>query len=174
MQNISKGNTNMISIQIKDVKNFMSCLLMGSTFDFLYVTEISLTTFNTFTINGHLNQKYYTEDELTELNNTQFSSWKMLKPVCYNLIKGNKTPERFKITFCLGKDDYDKMIKNSGASLTAENITGLYVHFTYENGVLSGITATSLSIFTMDKTLDKYWDETIKNFLVKHFDIEVL
>lgn len=164
----------MISIQINDIKNFMSCLLMGNTFDFLYVTEVSLTTFNTFHINGHINKKHYTNDELAELTNDEFSSWNMIKPICYNLIKGNKTPEKFKITFCIGKNDYNKIIQKSGASLLPENIAGLYVHFTYEESILSAITATSLSIFTMDKTLDKYWDETIKSFLMKHFNVVIL
>lgn len=162
----------MISLKINDIKNFMSALLIGNTFDFLSVSEVSLTTFNTFHIKGHINKNFYTTDELDELKDKNFSSWTQIKPICFNLIKGTKTPDRFKITFCMPSGDYDTLITKSGANLTPENISGLYVHFTYENGILSAITATSLSIFTMDKTLDQYWDNTIQSFLVKHFNVD--
>lgn len=162
----------MISLKIKDVKNFMSRLLIGNTFDFLLVSEVSLTTFNTFNINGHINKNFYNEEELNELKDKEFSSWTQIKPICYNLIKGTKTPDKFKITFCLSRNEYPTILGKSGADLTSDNISGLYIHFIYENNVLSAITATSLTIFTMDKTLDKYWDDQIKSFLVKNFDIE--
>lgn len=162
----------MISLKINDIKNFMSSLLVGNTFDFLSVSEVSLTTFNTFHINGHINKNFYTTEELENLKDKEFSSWSQIKPICYSLIKGTKTPDKFKITFCLPNGDFDTMIEKSGANLKADNISGLYVHFTYENSVLSAITATSLSIFTMDKTLDKYWDDTIQSFLVKHFNVD--
>lgn len=162
----------MISLQINDIKNFMSALLIGTTFDFLSVAEVSLTTFNTFHINGHINKNFYTTEELDKLKDKKFSSWAQIKPICFNLIKGTKTPDKFKITFCMPTDDYDTIITKSGSNMTSNNIAGLYVHFTYENGILSAITATSLSIFTMDKTLDQYWDSTIHSFLVKNFSVD--
>lgn len=162
----------MISLKINDIKNFMSALLIGTTFDFLSVAEVSLTTFNTFHINGHINKNFYTTEELDKLKDKKFSSWAQIKPICFNLIKGTKTPDRFKITFCMPIDDYDTIITKSGSNMTSNNIAGLYVHFTYENGILSAITATSLSIFTMDKTLDQYWDSTIHSFLVKNFSVD--
>jgi len=160
----------MISIKINDIKNFMSKLLVGTTFDFLSTVEVSITTSNTFNINGHINKNYFTKEEFDELKDHQFISWENLKPFCYNLIKGAKTPDKMKIIFALPPSNYPSVIQGSDTTLTVNDISGLYIHLTYENDGLTAVTASSLSVFTMDKSIDKYWDSTILKFLLKHFD----
>ncbi|MBR3646278.1 MAG: hypothetical protein IKN54_07640, partial [Lachnospiraceae bacterium] len=161
------------SIQIKDTKNFMNELLVKNTFDFFNLYEAIITTYCTFTIDGHIQQSYYSSEELELLDHADFAGWSQLKPVCFNLIKGNKTPELLKITLCLPGKNYAGCIERSMAPITEDNITGLYVHIVYEHGTINVITATSLNIFTMDKSLDHYWDNTIKTFLTKHFDVNI-
>ena len=46
----------MIALQIVDLKDFMSKLLIGSTFDSFWLCEASVTTFATFTIDGTLHR----------------------------------------------------------------------------------------------------------------------
>ena len=46
-----------------------------------------------------------------------------------------------------------------------EQITGLYVNIRYEEGQLTCVTGTSVSFFTLDKSLDREWDETVRQFL---------
>ena len=43
----------MRAFQIQDVKSFMSHLLLSNTFDRFLLTEASITTFNTFFIDGN-------------------------------------------------------------------------------------------------------------------------
>ena len=49
----------MISLQIQDVKDFMNHLLLKSTFDPFLVVEGTVTTYNTFHMNGRLKPEYY-------------------------------------------------------------------------------------------------------------------
>ena len=75
-----------------------------------------------------------------------------------------------KLVFCMPKSSYPKIIEDTGITLLPENIGGLYLHILYENNEIEIITCTSLNLFTMDKTLDKYWDKTMRSFLSRHFD----
>ena len=48
----------MIALSIIDVKDFMNKLLIGEVFDRFFLVEASVTTFNTFTIDGRLQQDF--------------------------------------------------------------------------------------------------------------------
>ena len=53
----------MVALQIQDIKNFMSKLLLSQTFDNFLLVEGSITTFNTFRIDGRLHTAFYTAEE---------------------------------------------------------------------------------------------------------------
>ena len=78
---------NSINIPSKDIKKFMNCLLVGDTFDKFLLEEASITTFNTFTIDGHVQSDFYSEEELATLPDNTLSTWATIKPICFNLIK---------------------------------------------------------------------------------------
>ncbi|MBE5958032.1 MAG: hypothetical protein E7254_04110 [Lachnospiraceae bacterium] len=162
----------MKAIKINDIKNFMNSILINDTFDFLLANEVSVTTYCDFHIDCHLNSKYYEEDELNELKDTHFVSWNKIKPLCFELIKGKKVPDKFKFSLLLGSGNYEKVVELSGTSLSSDSIDALFMHITYDNGSLTVISATSLSVFTMDKSIEHYWDDYVTKFLTKHFDIE--
>lgn len=52
----------MIALSIIDVKDFMNKLLIGEVFDRFFLVEASVTTFNTFTIDGRLQQDFFDTD----------------------------------------------------------------------------------------------------------------
>ena len=56
----------MIALQIQDIKNFMSKLLLSQTFDHFLLVEGSITTFNTFRIEGRVHKDFFSEEELEE------------------------------------------------------------------------------------------------------------
>ena len=89
----------MLAIQIKDVKTFMSKLLSGNTFDSFLLEEAQIHTFNTFVIDGHQNRDFYTKEELEdpEAFPYEYSEWKNMKTICFQLIKGKKVPTFMKI-----------------------------------------------------------------------------
>ncbi|MGN0383944.1 MAG: DUF5721 family protein [Eubacterium sp.] len=158
----------MISLKVNNIKSFMSDLLRSETFDKFLVSEISISTFNTFYINGSINKNYFS-DESNE-RNQNFSVWSMLKPICYELIKGNRTPLQMKIIFLLSSEMTDNIIEKSKTTLTSEQVNSLCMIFKFEDGILNCITGTNLKIFTMDKSLEKFWDDYIKSFLIKKYD----
>ncbi|MBO5159688.1 MAG: DUF5721 family protein [Lachnospiraceae bacterium] len=157
----------MIALQIQEIKNFMSKLLLSQTFDAFHLIEGSITTYNTFHIDGRIHKDFFTEEEIEErkLNDREFSLWKEVKPFCLELIKGKKTPLGFKFVFQLSKENTEKLLTSSGiTSIRPENVSGLLLNVRYDNGTLSCITATNLNLFTLDKSLEHAWDDMVKRF----------
>ena len=80
----------MLALKINDVKGFMNRLLIGETFDQFPMAEASVTTFNTFSIDGIINKEFFdtdTQDILTQ-NKTIYSAWREIKPFCFSIIRG--------------------------------------------------------------------------------------
>lgn len=158
----------MVALQIQDIKIFMNKLLLSQTFDNFLLVEGSITTYNTFRIEGRVHKDFFSAEEIEEKNleNREFSLWKEVKAFCLELIKGKKTPLGFKFTFQLSKENTAKLLTSSGiTSIQPENIAGLLLNIRYDNGVLNIITATNLNLFTLDKSLEHAWDDMIKRFL---------
>lgn len=158
----------MIALQIQDIKNFMSKLLLSQTFDNFQLVEGSITTFNTFHIEGRIQKSFFTAEEIEEqfLENREFSLWKEVKPFCLELIKGKKTPLSFKFTFQLSSENTVKLLSSSGiTSIRPENVSGLLLNIRFDNSALCVITATNLNLFTLDKSLEHAWDDMVKRFL---------
>ena len=160
----------MRAFQIQDVKSFMSHLLLSHTFDRFLVPEASITTFNTFLIDGHIQKDYYSFDEADkeERDAQIYSRWEQLRPFCLSLIKGKKTPLGMKIVFQLSPENLEKILRSNHLSLSANDINGLFLNLKYDGKQLLATTGTSLGIFTMDKTLEQIWDGLVASFLKKH------
>lgn len=157
----------MVALQISDIKAFTKKLFLGETFDWFLVKEATIVTFNTFTIDGAVRHGYYSDEELEAGRIEQYSAWKVLRPFCFSLIKGNKLPESFSIILRLPPDQTERFLKERCASWTPEQVGGLYLNIRYEEHVLSCITGVALNQFTMDKTLEREWDDMIRAFLKK-------
>ena len=71
----------MLALKILDVKNFMNQLLIGETFDNFQTVEVSITTFNTFSIDGSIKRDFLDTDawDLLEQKELFYSFWKDLK-----------------------------------------------------------------------------------------------
>ena len=161
----------MIHLKIKDINNFMQHLLVQDTFHHFLVYEGEICTSNLFQFDGHINKKFYNHDEPEALTE-DFISWETIKPICFQMIKGEKVPTKIKLVFAFPKGSYEKLIADCGIHISPEEIGGLYLHITYENGLVKIITGTTLNTFTMDKTLDHYWDHLMQKFFQHYFDVE--
>lgn len=158
----------MIALKAEDVKSFTTRLFVREDFDAFLVKEVNITTYNSFSIDGHVKQGYYTEEEQEENHIEEFSTWKTLRPFCFSLIKGKKLPGSFRIVLQLPKAGTDKFAARAGAGIDGSQIVGLYLNIRYDDGNMYCITGTSLNFFTMDKTLDLGWDKAVKQFLQSH------
>lgn len=159
----------MIALQIKETKNFMNALLIAEQFDMFQVEETTITTFNTFEIDGHMVKDFYTSEEIEELESKSgqfpdFSFWKDIRPICFQLIKGKKTPVSFRVILH-ANPDMIKEIANAPDCEIAENlIRSLVLNIRYDSGHVTCVTGTSFHTFVMDKTADALWDKYIRQF----------
>lgn len=157
----------MISLHIKEVKPFMAKLLMGGTFDHLVLKSMEIQTFTDFKISGNFNELYYSEEELTNRADKRFIPWSEVRGITYSIIKGSKTPLSLKIVFQLPPYEAGKLIKSLGIGLKEEEVGGLYLNIRFEKGELHIITGAAIKTFTMDRTLEQAWDESVRHFLNK-------
>lgn len=93
----------MLALSVTDIKDFMNQLLIGETFDHFSLIEASIVTFNTFTIDGKLQKDFFDTDTLEAFteNAMEYSLWHDVKPFCFSVIRGKRTPVSFKIVFRL-------------------------------------------------------------------------
>lgn len=158
----------MISLKINNIKNFTSHLLVKNTFEDMLLVEGLISTHSTFSINGHINSGYYSQEDLENLScipgKNSYSSWKLLRPVCYEIIKGKNLPTSFKFVLKLNDAQISALLDKL-SDFKIEDVAGLFLNIRYENGNLTIVTGTSMNIFTLDKTLDKAFDTYITHFL---------
>lgn len=140
----------------------MAKLLGSSAFDDFLLEEATIKTFNTFTINGRIIPEFYDDYEF----GYEFSSWKDLKPVCFDLIKGKQLPVYCHFVMQLSPEKVKTLILNSDCPTSPDLIKSFTLNIRYSNGEVNLVTATSFTTFVMDKTPDEIWDNYI-DFFVK-------
>lgn len=171
-------------LKISNVKNFMNTLLIETTFDSFLVSEAIVKTFNSFVIDGHINEGFFSDTELNELSaeakkegriySSKLSRWSAIKPTVLSLIKGKKTPLYFKMSFYLAGENICKLLLNADTSITTNDIDGLSLIVKYVDNELTVTSSVSLKIFSLDKSLEKIWDEMVMKFLASNnisFDV---
>ncbi len=160
----------MTAFQIIDIKDFMNKLLCTELFDHFLLPEASISTYVTHTIDGHLNPDFFSpEDEQYDLiQQTAISPFSLLRPVCFQLIKGTRTPLGFKFVFQLSRENQRRTIESAGCSFRPEDITGMFINLRYQDQKLTCTTGISYRIFSMDKSLEQEWDRLVSVFLKNH------
>lgn len=172
----------MKAIKITETKNFMGILLRSDCFDDFLLADASITTYNTFTIDGRMIPEFYQND--VNLPDEQpaydFSCWKDLQNLCFEQIKGKRTPIRFHFVLYLKPEKAaalfhtaisttDTMLLPRQETASNSSIPDAFSHFVlnikYQNGVLTLITAVSYHTFTIDKSADLLWDQYMLRFL---------
>ncbi|MCI7098775.1 MAG: DUF5721 family protein [Lachnospiraceae bacterium] len=155
----------MIALTLPELKTATSCIFTKETFDYFLVKEITISTSNTFHVDGRLHPDYYTDEEKELLRDPVYSDWKSLRPFCYQLIRGKKLPRSFRLVFQLSESNVERFVDQYHIPCQVSDIGGLYLHFRYENQILSAVSGTSLNFFTLDKTIDTAWDEMVRRIL---------
>ena len=151
----------MISLQIRVTKNMMNALLASECFDAFLLEEAAVTTFNTFHIDGHVVKDFYTADELSEIF-SEFSLWKDIRPFCFQLIKGKKTPVSFKVVLHAPDALVEKIAATPECGVAANLIRALALNIRYENGHVLCVTGSAYSTFIMDKSAEQLWDAYVR------------
>ena len=160
----------MKAFQILDIKDFMKELLVNDAFDTFRVSEFNVTTNVSYSIDGEIHPEFNTPEELATLpeNSETYISWGDIKPFCFSVIKGKRTPLNFKIVFVFAKEELAQLLADNNIAINTEDIFGLYLNCQYENNSLMCVTGTSLRLFSLDKSLDNAWDAHVAEFLDNH------
>ena len=155
----------MVALKMEELKDFTRKLFVEEVFDWWMMREAVITTFNMFTIDGRIRKGYFMEQELEEKGIGELSPWKLVRPVCFSLIKGKRLPESFRITLQLPGARVEQFLQSVQPDFKAEQVSGMYLNIRYEEQKLYCVTGTSLNVFTLDKKIEQEWDETVKRFL---------
>lgn len=167
----------MTALEIKGTKNFMNVLLASEQFDAFLVEEASVTTFNTFEIDGHIVKDFYTAEEIEAAGGALpvFSRWKDIRPVCFQLIKGKKTPVAFRVILHAAPALVARLAASPECGVEENLIRSLALNIRYDHGKVTCVTGTAFTTFIMDKSVDALWDRYIREFFAKQqLDFEVL
>lgn len=160
----------MITLQLVDVKDFMNKLLCTELLDHFLLPEAAISTGVNYNIDGHLNPEFYSpEDEAYDLiKQTAIAPFSLLRPTCFQLIKGPHTPLAFKFVFQLSPENQRRTIEKSGTGFRAEDITGMFLNLRFSERKLTCTTGISYRTFSMDKSLEQEWDRLITVFFKNH------
>jgi len=153
----------MKAYKTQDMKRFTSCLFAGDNFDDFLTQEAEITTCCRFMIDGKVRSSWYTDAELESKKVEEYCSWRDLRPVCFDLIKGKKLPESFRIVLRYPPDKTENLLKRE--SLDPACAGGLFWNIRYEEGKLLCISMASPAFFTADKTLEHVWDSFTEQLL---------
>ena len=157
----------MIALKITNIKQFMGKLLGAEDFDIFLLEEASISTYNTFYIDGHQNKEFYTAEEWEDetIRPYEFSTWKTIRPICFDLIKGTHTPTSFRFVLHLMPKYTESVLQNGDTSVTPEQVKAFVLNIKYDGTDLNLVTGTAFHTFLMDKTPDVLWDQAVRQFL---------
>lgn len=156
----------MLALAITSMKNFMSHLLSGDTFDIFLLEEAAVSTANTYTIDGHINLDFFPPEERGEENFPYaFRPWSEMKSLCFDLIKGKYTPLYFKFVLQL-KPEYAQQILSDGAADMSQ-VKALVLNIRYDGNKAVLTTGVSYHTFVMDRDAELLWDNALCRYLDK-------
>lgn len=156
----------MLALQITNMKVFMNHLLIGDTFDSFLLEECTISTANTFTIDGHMNTEFFPMAERTPENLPyDFRCYSEIKGLCFDLIKGKHTPLYFKFVLHLKPEFSRELLRKNDLSLTDTSLKSLVLTIKYDGTKAILTTGSSYHTFVMDKTPDVIWDRHLLSFL---------
>ncbi len=160
----------MTALKIMNIKQFMGKLLGGGDFDSFLLEEASISTYNTFSIDGRQNKDFYTQEEWADKNIRpyEFTAWKSIRKICFDLIKGSRTPTSFRFVLHLMPEYAANVLQSGDTSTTPDLVKAFVLNIKYDGTALTLVTGTSFNTFVMDKTPDALWDSAVKKFLTKH------
>lgn len=166
----------MIALQITSMKQFMSQLLVGDVFDIFLLEEATLTTAITIQLDGHVNVEFFPVSERTpEQIPYEYQSWSEIKGLCYELIKGKRTPLYFKFVLQLKPDKMKAMLEKEKLSSKDAPVKSLILTIKYDGSKATLTTGSSYQTFVLDKTADMVWDRQICKYLaMKNVPFEII
>lgn len=153
----------MLSLVFHDLKKMTALLFTENSFDRFLLKSASLSAMLSVTISGEKDPDFFSEEEREKEMQESFVRYETVRPLLFSLIKGKRPPLSFRIILITDKNTTNSLKVKSGFS--EAEVTSLSMNFSFKNGVLTLSSGVSYSGFTLDKSLEALWDQTIRNFL---------
>lgn len=156
----------MIGLKINQVKQFMNQLFLTDCFDAFLLKEATLVTYNTFTIDGHVNEAFYAgmEEDDTSLKRYELSKWADMRSVLFQLIKGKRTPLQMQFILHSKPETLTQLIEKADTTLTNLDVNSLVLTIRFDQKGLFVVTGVDYANFVMDKSLEKSGTQRFVNF----------
>ena len=149
---------------IDEKTEYLKELFEKEKYDSFYLYEARVKTKLDYYVNGRLNWEYFDTEEQADL--PEYVEWKDIKQIVYSYIKGKRLPIGFKIILMFNRENISRLLEMNNLPVKTEDVSALFMNVVYEHEALSVTTGTSLKIFTMDKTLEHVWDDTVKKYYI--------
>ena len=156
----------MIALQITSLKIFMNQLLAGDAFDIFLLEGATVSTANTYTIDGHINPEFYPPEERTNENIPYpLKPWREIKGMCFNLMKGKHTPLYFKFIFHLKPEHMTSILSGENVLFDPQTLKALVLTVKYDGSKAVLITGSAHHNFMMSKEPESIWDKVLPAYL---------
>lgn len=155
----------MIALHITSMKQFMNQLLVTDAFDPFLLEEAVIGTACTFSIDGHTNPDFYGEE--TSGAHPAFRPWSEVKGLCFDLIKGKRTPLFFRFVLHLMPEKAAALLQKEGCSVDLSQVRALVLNIRYDGSGAVLTTGTSLLTFLPSREPDAIWDRAVRQYLEK-------
>ena len=157
----------MLALQITSTRQFMNHLLTDDCFSSFLLETATVTTFNTFHIDGRIHPEFYdnNSDDYTSKTEYTFSKYLDLQEHLFFIIKGSRTPLSMKLTLRLNPESMEKLLLSGDCNIPKEVLSGFILNIKYDGEKIMLTTAISYEGFTMDKSAEPIWDKALKKFL---------
>ncbi len=151
-------------VEIEEKAEYIKELFEKGKYDSFYLYEARVKTKLDYYVNGRLNRDYFDTEAQVDL--PEYIEWKDIKATVYSFLKGERLPIGFKIILMFNRENISRLLEMNNLPVKEEDVSALFMNVVYEHEALSVTTGTSLKIFTMDKTLEHVWDDTIKKYYI--------
>ncbi len=151
----------MLALTFSSLKDATSHLFAQPTFDCFDVLAVTISSYITFSMDGHLNAAFFEDSENSDIyEQGRLCSWLRLRPICFSIIRGKQPPVSFQITLFLDHNKAASLFSDPLLSLN-QDIDGFTLHLSYRNHTLTLSTGTVFTRFSLDHDSERLWDQYI-------------
>ncbi|MCR5368801.1 DUF5721 family protein [Eubacterium sp.] len=154
----------MISENIENVKGLVSRLLSDEIFANMLLYSLEVKNAYLTEVSGKMNKEFFDSSE--EAGAEEYIRWSDVRELFFQSIKGSRLPLKFKIVLLADSLLIEKIGEAAEIQNASGNIASLGVNIYYDRNGLSITSGTSLKLFTMDKSVEKCWDEWVRKNIV--------
>ena len=160
----------MIRFSPKKLRDFNKHLFAETTFDAFLVPEAHFVTSFRTDFEGQPSPAGAADavagsDGKAASADLSCVSWKELRPIALQLVRGQVPPKSFSIVMKLPEDQAESLLARGASPEDAGNVSGFYLNIRYAKEELMLTSGCMQKAFSLDKTWEKAWDKHIEDFL---------